>query len=165
MAGLTTVAAIGVAAVFGVALAGCGGTTVVDTAKLSRDIQSTLDENAVGTVKIEKVDCPKDPVAEAGKEFTCSFELADGSSGEVTVKVRDDEGAARWDVTRPASGQVEQEILADNRGEAEEVRAVDCDDPIEVGGRSGCIIRFANGVNIDVTVTTDDDGRFRWRSR
>lgn len=165
MARRTTPAAVGVAVALVAVLAGCGGTTVVDTAKLSKDIRATIGENASGMVAVEKVDCPKDPVAEAGTTFTCSFGLADGSAGEVTVEVRDDEGAARWDVTRPASGQVEQDILADNRGEAEEVRAVDCDDPIKVGGRTGCIIRFANGVTIDVTVTTDDKGSFRWRTR
>ncbi len=146
-------------------LPGCGGTTtVVDTAKLSKDIRATIGENAPGTVAVEKVDCPNDPEAEAGTTFTCSFELADGSAGEVTVKVRGD-GAARWGVTRPASGQVEQDILADNRGEAEKVSTVDCDDPIKVGGKTDCVIRFANGANIEVTVKTDDTGNFRWESR
>ena len=67
--------------------------------------------NGPGSVEVDTVDCPQDQVPKIGTTFTCSYELTDGSAGEITVTVRDEEGAGSWEVTRPASGQAEQVVL------------------------------------------------------
>ena len=64
-------------------------------------------------MKVDTVDCPQDQEAKVGKTFTCTYDLTDGSTGEITVSVADEEGTGRWDVTRPASGQAEQVVLTD----------------------------------------------------
>lgn len=144
------------------ALAACGSDPV-DTAKIEKDVRSTLSE---GSVEVASVDCPKEPVAEAGTTFTCSYDLADGSTGEVTVRVRDEDGAGRWDVTRPASGQVEADIRAAYEKDDPDsvVSNVDCEDPV-AGAETGCRIEFDNRQPSEVTVTTDDDGGFSWETR
>jgi len=158
---ITRVAAVGLAVASSILVTGCGA-SIVDTASVEKNVRSTID--GPGSVKVDTVDCPKDEVAEVGKTFTCSYDLTDGSSGEITVTVRDEDGAGRWEVTRPASGQAEQEILTgyeEKTGDA--VKTVDCPDPIKGGtnAKTTCTMELANGATGKVTLTVNG-GDIRW---
>ncbi len=139
-------------------LAACGPATI-DTAVIEKDIRSTIAEDKVD---VETVDCPKDPEAKAGTSYVCSY-VVDGSSGEVTVSVRDDEGAGRWDVTTFASGHVAQDIRAGYEKEGQKVATVDCPDPLK-DGTSTCTVRLKDGAESKVTVTIEGN-EFSWESQ
>jgi Domain of unknown function (DUF4333) len=158
---LTRTAALGLAVASNLLLAACGATTV-DTASVEKNVKSTI--SGPGSVKVDTVDCPENQVAKVGKTFTCAFALADGSEGQITVSVADEDGTGRWEVTRPASGQAEQEILtgyAEKTGDA--VRRVDCPDPVNGGknARTTCTMELKNGATGKVTVTVNG-GDIRW---
>jgi hypothetical protein len=157
-------AALGLAVASSILVAACGATTV-DTASIEKNVKSTV--NGPGSVKVDTVDCPKDQVAKVGKKFTCSFALTDGSSGEVTVSVADEDGTGRWEVTRPASGQAEQEIVTGYKKKTgDAVKKVDCPDPIK-GGRNAkttCTMELENGATGKVTVTVNG-GDIRWKKQ
>jgi hypothetical protein len=161
---ITRTAGVALLLVSGVLAAGCGATTV-DGASMEKNIKSTI--NGPGSVKVATVDCPKDQVAKAGKTFTCSFELTDGSAGEITVTVADEDGTARWAVTRPASGQAEQEVLTGYEEKiGDPVKKVDCPDPLKGGkkAKSICTIELENGSTGKVTVTVNG-GDIRWHTQ
>jgi len=149
----------------GVLLAGCGATTV-DVAAVEKNVRDTID--GPGSVKVDTVDCPEDQEATVGKTFTCTYDLADGSSGEVTVSVADEDGTGRWDVTRPASGQAEQVVLT---GYAQKIgrqpKSVRCPDPLKTGAKkkTTCTVEFANGETRKVTVRVKDGGDIRWQTQ
>jgi len=160
---ITRTAGVGLLLASGVLTAGCGATTV-DGASMEKNIKSTI--NGPGSVKVATVDCPKDQVAKAGKTFTCSFELTDGSAGEITVTVADEDGTARWEVTRPASGQAEQEVLTgyeEKTGKA--VKRVNCPDPIRGGtnAKTTCTMKLKDGTSRPVVVTVNR-GKIKWRT-
>jgi hypothetical protein len=154
-------AALGLAVASTVLVAACGATTV-DTPSVEKNVKSTI--KGPGSVKVDSVDCPKDQVAKVGKKFPCSFVLTDGSAGEITVSVADEDGTGRWEVTRPASGQAEQEILTgyvEKTGDA--VKRVDCPDPIKGGtnAKTTCTMVLKNGATGNVVVTVNG-GDIRW---
>jgi hypothetical protein len=142
-------------------LAACGATTV-DTASVEKNVASTI--KGPGSVKVDSVDCPENQEAKVGKTFTCSFVLADKSAGEITVAVADEDGTGRWEVTRPASGQAEQEIVTgyeEKTGDG--VKRVDCPDPIKGGkdAKTTCTMELKNGATGKVRVTVNG-GDIRW---
>jgi hypothetical protein len=144
-------------------LAACGA-NVVDVDAVEKSVRNSID--GPGSVKVETVDCPEDQKATVGATFTCTYDLTDGSSGEVTVSVADEEGTGRWDVTRPASGQAEQVVLT---GYAQEIgrkpKSVSCPDPLKTGKRRTiCEVEFANGETSEVSVRAKG-GDIRWRTR
>lgn len=147
----------------GVLVAGCGPTTV-DTTSLEKNVVSSID--GPGTVEVDTVDCPQDQVPKVGTTFTCSYVLADGSAGEITVTVRDEEGAGSWEVTRPASGQAEQVVLTGYEREiGRKPTSVDCPDPLKAKKKTVCTVEFANGETREVTVTVKKGGNIRWKTR
>jgi hypothetical protein len=73
-----------------VLLASCGAAPV-DTTAVEKNVASSID--GPGSVEVETVDCPDDQLPEVGGTFTCPYVLTDGSAGEVTVTVEDEEGA------------------------------------------------------------------------
>lgn len=145
-------------------LAACAPTTV-DVEEVERSVRDSID--GPGSVKVDTVDCPEDQEAKVGKTFTCTFDLTDGTSGEITVSVADEEGTGRWDVTRPASGQAEQVVLT---GFAEEIgrkpASVECPDRLETGAKKKtiCTVEFANGETREVSVRVRG-GDILWRTR
>ena len=148
-----------------VLVAGCGPTTV-DTTSLEKNVVSSID--GPGTVAVDTVDCPQDQVPKVGTTFTCSYELTDGSAGEITVTVRDEEGAGSWEVTRPASGQAEQVVLTGYEREiGRKPTSVDCPDPLEARAKAKtiCTVEFANGESREVAVTVKKGGNIRWKTR
>jgi hypothetical protein len=145
-------------------LVGACGAKTVNTVAVEKNVMSTI--NGPGSVKVASVDCPKDQVAKVGKTFTCSFELTDGSVGELTVNVADEDGTARWNVTRPASGQAEQEVLTgyeEKTGKA--VKRVNCPDPIRGGtnAKTTCTMKLKDGTSRPVVVTVNR-GKIKWRT-
>lgn len=147
-----------------VLVAACGANTV-DVAAVEKNVRNTID--GPGSVKVDTVDCPEDQEAAVGTTFTCSYDLTDGSSGEITVSVADEEGAGRWDVTRPASGQAEQVVLTDYpRAMGRKPKAVRCPDPLNTGAKKTiCVVELANGETRKVIVRVKDGGDIRWRTR
>ena len=145
-------------------LVACAPTTV-DTAAVEKNVRDTID--GPGSVKVDTVDCPQDEEATVGKTFTCTYDLTDGSTGEITVSVADEEGTGRWDVTRPASGQAEQVVLT---GYAKEIgrkpKSVRCPDRLKTGAKkkTTCVVEFANGETREVTVRVNG-GNIRWRTK
>ena len=149
----------------GVLIAGCGPTTV-DTTSLEKNVVSSID--GPGSVEVDTVDCPQDQVPKVGTTFTCSYVLTDGSAGEITVTVRDEEGAGSWEVTRPASGQAEQVVLTGYEREiGRKPTSVDCPDPLKARAKAKtiCTVEFANGESREVAVTVKKGGNIRWRTR
>ena len=145
-------------------VAGCGGPKTVNTDAVAANVMSTI--NGPGSVKVESVDCPSKEKAEAGKTFTCHYELTDGSVGEITITVADQDGTARWDVSRPASGQAEQQVLTDYEDQTgKDVRRVKYPDPLKGGtkAKTTCTMRLATGETRKVTVTFNG-GKIRWRT-
>lgn len=148
-----------------VLVAGCGPTTV-DTTSLEKNVVSSID--GPGTVAVDTVDCPQDQVPKVGTTFTCSYVLTDGSAGEITVTVRDEEGAGSWEVTRPASGQAEQVVLTGYEREiGRKPTSVDCPDPLRARAKAKtiCTVEFANGESREVAVTVKKGGNIRWKTR
>ncbi len=156
-AGLVLVVAAGV-------LASCASDTV-DAAVVEKNVRDSID--GPGSVKVDSVDCPQGQEAKVGATFTCTYDLTDGSSGEILVSVADEEGTARWDVARPASGQAEQEVLTDYAQEVgRKPASVKCPDPLKAGAKKKtiCVVEFANGETREVSVRVDG-GDIRWRTR
>ena len=146
-----------------VLVTGCGPTTV-DTTSLEKNVASSID--GPGSVEVDTVDCPQDQVPKVGTTFTCSYVLTDGSAGEITVTVRDEEGAGSWEVTRPASGQAEQVVLTGYEREiGRKPKSVDCPDPLKAKKKTVCTVEFANGETREVTVTVKKGGNIRWKTR
>ena len=158
-------AALSLVVASGVLVAACAATTV-DVAAVERNVRDTID--GPGSVKVDTVDCPEDQKATVGKTFTCTYDLTDGSSGEITVSVADEDGTGRWEVTRPASGQAEQVVMT---GYAREIgrqpKSVRCPDPLKTGAKkkTTCVVEFANGETRKVTVRVKNGGDIRWRTR
>ena len=157
-------ASLGLGVAAGVLLAACGATTV-DVAAVEKNVRDTID--GPGSVKVDTVDCPEDQVATVGKTFTCTYDLTDGSSGEITVTVADEEGAGRWDVTRPASGQAEQVVLTDyGPAIGRHPKSVRCPDRLKTGKKkTTCTVEFANGETRKVTVRVRNGGDIRWQTQ
>lgn len=154
-------AGLGIAVAAGV-LAACAPTTV-DVEAVERNVRDTID--GPGSVKVDAVDCPQDQEAQVGKTFICTYDLTDGSTGEITVSVADEEGTGRWDVSRPASGQAEQVVLTDYAREiGRKPTSVRCPDRLETGAkRTVCVVEFANGETREVSVRVRS-GDIRWRT-
>ena len=153
----------GLAVALGVLVA-CSPTTV-DTAAVEKNVRDTID--GPGSVKVAAVDCPQDQEATVGKTFTCTYDLTDGSTGEITVSVADEEGTGRWDVSRPASGQAEQVVLTDYAQEiGRKPKSVRCPDRLKTGAKKKtvCVVEFANGETREVSVRVNG-GNIRWRTR
>ena len=141
-----------------VVLAGCGGPTTVDTASIEKDIASAVGGGPV------RVECPQDPVAKAGKKYACTFTLDDDSEGEVTITVRSEDGAGRWEVSRPASGQVEQEVRTDYAKQSgRKVKRLDCPDTLKQGENT-CTMELRDGAQREVKVMVKG-GDFEWETR
>ena len=158
-------AVLGLVLASSMVVAGCGPTTV-DTTSLEKNVMSSID--GPGSVEIASVDCPQDKVPKIGSTFTCSYELTDGSEGEITVTVRDEKGAGSWEVTRPASGQAEQVVLTGyERAIGRRAASVDCPDPLKDGAKAKtiCTVEFANGETREVAVTVKKGGDIRWKTR
>lgn len=148
-----------------VLVASCGGATSVDTAAVEADVKATVD--GPGSVEVEAVDCPDDETAEVGKTFTCPYELTDGSSGEITITVRTEDGAGSWAVTRPASGQAEEQIRTDYEEQFDDqVEAVECPDPLDSAEKPAaiCDIELVSGAKRTAEVTVTEGGKIRWKT-
>jgi hypothetical protein len=160
---MTFMRAAGLTVALGILVA-CSPTTV-DTAAVEKNVRDTID--GPGSVKVDTVDCPQDEEATVGKTFTCTYDLTDGSTGEILVSVADEEGTGRWDVTRPASGQAEQVVLTDyTRAIGRKPKSVRCPDRLKTGAKkkTTCVVEFANGETREVTVRVNG-GDIRWRTR
>ena len=161
---ISTAVSRGIVVIGILVVAACGGAKTVNTDAVEANVMSTI--NGPGSVKVESVDCPTNEKAEIGKTFTCSYRLADGSAGEITITVADKDGTARWDVSRPASGQAEQQVLTDYEDQTgREVKRVKCPDPLKGGAKAKttCTMRLASGETRKVTVTVKA-GKIRWRT-
>lgn len=155
----TAVAVVGL-----VLLASCG-TTPVDTASVEKDVKATI--NGPGTVKVKSVDCPDDEVADVGSTFTCPYELTDGSTGEITITVKTDDGAGSWAVSRPASGQAEETIRTGYEEQTgDKVKSVKCPDLVETAENPGifCDVELENGKKGRAQVAVVD-GKIRWQTK
>ena len=158
-------AALGLGMASSLLVAGCGPTPV-DTTSLEKNVVSSID--GPGSVQVDTVDCPQDQVPKVGTTFTCAYVLADESAGEITVTVRDEDGAGSWEVTRPASGQAEQVVLTGYEREiGRKPKSVKCPDPLKDGAKAKtiCTVEFANGESHEVAVTVKKGGNIRWKTR
>ncbi len=154
-----------VAAAALILLASCGGGTTVDTASVEKDVKATID--GPGSVKVKSVDCPEGEPAEVDATFTCPYELVDGSSGEITVTVKTADGAGSWAVSRPASGQAEEQIRTGYEKQTDDkVKKVSCPDPLETAEQpvALCDVELENGKKGKARVTTDG-GKIRWETK
>ena len=158
-------AAVGLAVASSALVAACGGAATVDTASVEKNVKSSI--KGPGSVKVATVDCPDDEVAKVGKTFTCPYELEDGSAGEITVTVADEDGTGRWDVSRLASGQAEQIVLTGyEKQSGKGVKQVDCPEPLKAGKDAAtvCTYELDSGTRGEVVVTTNG-GNMRWETR
>jgi uncharacterized protein DUF4333 len=157
-----------VAALACAVLGACGGGSgVVDSAKVGQDIQDTITRNSGGEVKVDSVDCPKDPQSTVGESFVCTFTLADGSSGAVTVQIRGEDGEVRWDVSRPAGGQAER-VVAKGYEEktGKKVKSVRCPDQLKPEGKvTLCDMELQSGVKGKAAVTVTSTGGIHWATK
>ena len=160
----TTWSTLSVAALSCLLLAACG--SYVDSAALEKNIATLIDKDMVGDVRVESTQCPKDPSADEDTTFTCDFTMDDGSTGEVSVTVQGGKEDFGYQVTRPASGQVEDDIVATYEKENPDaaIKTVDCEDPA-TGAKSSCDVEFGDGEVLKATVTTakaDSNDAFTW---
>jgi hypothetical protein len=158
-----TIARAAVAAAALLLVAACGGSgDFVDTATVEKDVRESID--GPGDVKVESVNCPDDKVAEVGSKFTCPYNLADGTGGEITVTVQTDDGAGSWVVTRPASGQAEENIRVGYEKQTKDtVKSVKCGDPLKTDAVTVCDVELDNGKKGKAQVTVVD-GKIRWQT-
>lgn len=147
------------------ALAGCGGTPVVDRADLEDDVASTLGEQS-GTPPTD-VRCPDDLTGEVGESVRCEVT---GDSGDVPVEVRvtevDGTDVSYQIAPTLLEASVEQEVsdqLEAQVGTAPD--EIDC--PDDLVGREGeemrCVLRAGEdelGVTVTVTEVEGQDVRF-----
>lgn len=85
-----------------VTLAGCevsvGSTnSKIDVNKVEKEITKGFEEQAAGA-KVKSVRCPEKISGKKGTTVTCVITLDDDSTGDIKVKVTDNEGNVRWDV-------------------------------------------------------------------
>ena len=157
-----TIARAAAAAAALLLVASCGSGNFVDTATVEKDVRESID--GPGKVKVESVNCPDDRVADVGATFTCAYNLADGTGGEVTVTVQSDDGAATWATSRPASGQAEENIrIGYEKQTKDKVKAVKCADPLRTDAVTLCDVELENGKKGKAQVTVVD-GRIRWQT-
>jgi hypothetical protein len=69
------------------------GVTEVDVAALEQDIVSEVKKQSDIDVDAS---CPEQVDWNTGESFTCDVEYDDGSSGQVDVKMIDDDGNVEW---------------------------------------------------------------------
>lgn len=79
-----------------IALAGCG-TDTIDATTLEGRIKTAYERQVDGAT-VQSVTCPTELERSPGTTGTCRITLADGHSGTVEVRVRDD-GKIAWKVT------------------------------------------------------------------
>jgi hypothetical protein len=91
------------------ALAGCGDTKI-DADKAEKAITKAVTEQA--RAKVRSVTCPDDKVAKKGGTFTCKVIGTDGSTGNVLVTEKDDEGAVSISAPFIHPRDVEREVAA-----------------------------------------------------
>jgi hypothetical protein len=88
-----------------IVLTGCeasiGTTSKIDVKKVETEITKGYEEQAAGS-KVKSVKCPEEISSTKGTKATCVMTLEDGSTGDIDVKVTDDEGGIRWDVADPS---------------------------------------------------------------
>jgi len=72
-----------------VALAGCGGGTVIDAVKTQAAIKAEVEVKT--DTKIESVKCPTDIQVIPGSEFTCTVTAADGTEATAELQIRNDD--------------------------------------------------------------------------
>ncbi len=90
-----------------IAVAGCGDAEIdldsggIDSAKAEEEIAAGYEEQ-VPNQDVESVVCPDEIDPEVGTEATCELTLTNGNTGEIVVKVLDEEGNIRWDVAEPS---------------------------------------------------------------
>jgi hypothetical protein len=143
------------------AVAACGGTTI-DAGKAERFIDGVV----VGQIGVPvEVGCPSGLEASEGETFECAVTAKDGTRGNVTVTMTDDEGGVDVDARFLATGELEETIaggLAERYGGSYEV---DCPDliPSRRGSVSECDASSADGEREAVRLEqTSDDGDFEY---
>jgi hypothetical protein len=71
-------------------LAGCGGSTDVDSTKASETIRASLESKGEGFgTRVESVDCPGGVEVEPGTHFECTVRWPDGTVAYAQLRIRD----------------------------------------------------------------------------
>jgi hypothetical protein len=162
---LRRLAVLGAVSASSIVLTACGSVSV-DSSALEKDIDAKISK-APGDVEVASVDCPNDPPSAKGDTFDCTFTLADDSAGEVSAEVTDDEGGTDWNMTRPASGMVEQEVWTSYEEQTgDTVSSIECPDEVKTGDAAEtiCSIELEDGSAGEVVVTADGDD-ITWQTR
>ncbi|HEX3561701.1 MAG TPA: DUF4333 domain-containing protein [Solirubrobacterales bacterium] len=68
-------------------VAGCGGGTVIDQAKVQDEVKASLEHSQ--QAKVTSVQCPSGVEVEAGATFTCKVSISGGKTETATLKIRD----------------------------------------------------------------------------
>jgi hypothetical protein len=76
----------------GAVVAGCGGSSTLDTAEVERELEDLAEEE---DIEVEDVTCPDDVEAKEGDTFDCDIETRDGVEIEAEVEQRNDDGDVR----------------------------------------------------------------------
>lgn len=142
-------------------LTGCSKS--IDTDKAEKFIMKTVSQQ-VGA-KVKAVRCPEGLTAKKGETFTCTVIGADGSSGEMLVREKDDQGNVN--VSAPFIHVRDLEELISS-GIAKQVGgsvAVSCPEIIagKQGGTFSCGAKSGSDEAIVNVTQTDDQGNVRYK--
>jgi hypothetical protein len=95
-------AAIALAALVALLVAGCGGGTEVDSTKVSETVRASLESKREGFgTKVESVDCPGGVKVEPGTHFECTVHWPDGKIAYAQLRIRDARGDLSFESLSP----------------------------------------------------------------
>jgi hypothetical protein len=145
------------------AVAGCGDTTI-DAGKAEKAITKAVTEQARARVK--SVSCPDDEVAKKGGTFTCKVIGTDGSTGNVLVTEKDDNGSVAISAPFIHPRDVEKGVAAGIEKQAA-ITGVTVTCPEIITGKAGAgttcqAVSGKDKATVQVT-QTDGKGGFRFK--
>jgi hypothetical protein len=147
------------------AFAGCG-TKTIDAAKGEAEISKAVRVQAGAEVK--EVSCPTGVEIKQGATFTCKVTAKDGTSGDVLVTQKDDEGNVKFNAPFIHMDEAEAAIVEQIQAQVKDVGevTVDCPDivvgkpgaPFKCKGQAGTSVFVVNGIQ------TDGKGKFTFKT-
>jgi hypothetical protein len=138
---------------------------------------STLDKTATKFLNNQTTDttvsslkCPSHESIKKGRTFTCTYAYASGSTGELTVTMKDSKGNVNIKITK-AVNKVKPTVLQDaiskdftKQNPGHTVSSVVCPADIDasVAGSTPCAITLSTGQKFVATVVSDGGGELNW---
>jgi len=147
------------------------GSNKIDDDKAETEIARAVRVQA--GVPVKSVECPEDVTAKKGDEFECKVTAKDGTTGQVQVVQKDDEGNLKFDAPFIHMDEAEAAIVEQIKVQVPTAKGVvvDCQDIVvgEKGGLFECKGK-AEGATGSHTFTvsatqTDGKGRFTFKTQ